>query len=119
RPRSCTRSPRATPTSSSSRWPTISRSSRRRSDRGGVNMNRIDNSRRRFAQAIGSGSALGILGAGGVFGLAGCAVDGAPAVSSGTLGRVLVIGGGFGGATAAKYLKKWGGDGVQVTLVER
>jgi len=82
-------------------------------------MNGIDNTRRRLAQALGSGSALTMLGAGGAVGLAGCAVDGAPAVSSGTLGRVLVIGGGFGGATAAKYLKKWGGPGIDVTLVER
>ena len=33
-------------------------------------------------------------------------------------GRVVVIGGGFGGATAAKYLRLWAPD-VQVTLVER
>ncbi|MFG6467733.1 FCSD flavin-binding domain-containing protein [Roseateles sp. BYS87W] len=33
--------------------------------------------------------------------------------------RVLVVGGGFGGATAAHYLKRWGGDAVDVTLVER
>lgn len=32
--------------------------------------------------------------------------------------RVLVIGGGFGGATLAKYLKLWGGN-VDVTLVDR
>jgi NADPH-dependent 2,4-dienoyl-CoA reductase/sulfur reductase-like enzyme len=32
--------------------------------------------------------------------------------------RVVVIGGGFGGATAAKYLRLWAPD-VQVTLVER
>jgi sulfide dehydrogenase [flavocytochrome c] flavoprotein chain len=33
-------------------------------------------------------------------------------------GRAVVIGGGFGGATAAKYLKKWA-PGLDVTLVER
>jgi len=32
--------------------------------------------------------------------------------------RVLVIGGGFGGATVAKYLKLWGGN-VDVTLIDR
>lgn len=37
----------------------------------------------------------------------------------GITGRVVVIGGGMGGATAAKYLRLWGGSGVQVTLVER
>ncbi len=35
-----------------------------------------------------------------------------------TAPHVLVIGGGFGGATVAKYLKLWGGN-VQVTLVDR
>ncbi len=32
--------------------------------------------------------------------------------------KVVVIGGGFAGATAAKYLKIWGGNSVDVTLVE-
>jgi len=32
--------------------------------------------------------------------------------------RVLVIGGGFGGATVAKYVRLWGGD-INVTLVDR
>ncbi|PLW67685.1 FAD-dependent oxidoreductase [Pseudohalioglobus lutimaris] len=32
--------------------------------------------------------------------------------------RVVVVGGGFGGATAAKYLKHWGGDKVDVTLID-
>jgi len=35
-----------------------------------------------------------------------------------SIGRVVVVGGGFGGATAARYLKLWGGN-VDVTLVER
>ena len=33
-------------------------------------------------------------------------------------GRVVVVGGGFAGATLAKYLKLWGGAGVAVTLVD-
>lgn len=37
----------------------------------------------------------------------------------GTSGRVVVIGGGMAGLAAAKYLRLWGGSGVQVTLVER
>jgi sulfide dehydrogenase [flavocytochrome c] flavoprotein chain len=46
--------------------------------------------------------------------LAGCAnLGGGPSI-----GRVVVIGGGFGGATAARYLRMWGGN-VDVTLVER
>jgi len=48
--------------------------------------------------------------------LAGCAT---PGPSSGpSLGRVVVVGGGFGGATVARYLRLWGGN-VDVTLVER
>ncbi|WP_457356183.1 NAD(P)/FAD-dependent oxidoreductase [Roseateles sp. P5_D6] len=45
--------------------------------------------------------------------LAGCAAP------SGPTARVVVVGGGFGGATAARYLKLWGGAAVDVTLVER
>lgn len=47
--------------------------------------------------------------------LSGCAAL-APRASG---GRVVVVGGGYGGATAARYLKLWGGAGVDVTLVER
>jgi len=36
-----------------------------------------------------------------------------------TDGRVVVVGGGMAGLAAAKYLKLWGGAGVQVTLIER
>lgn len=53
-----------------------------------------------------------LLAAGGLA-LAGCATR------SAALGRVVVVGGGFGGATAARYLKLWGGAAVDVTLVER
>src|SRR5712691_11822897 len=35
-----------------------------------------------------------------------------------TAGRVVVIGGGWGGATAAKYIRMWSPD-IEVTLVER
>ncbi len=43
---------------------------------------------------------------------AGCATPGSAKA------RVVVIGGGFGGATAAKYLRKWD-PSIEVTLVER
>lgn len=33
--------------------------------------------------------------------------------------QVVVVGGGYGGATAARYLKRWGGEKVNVTLIER
>lgn len=62
-------------------------------------------SRRRL---LGAGASLTALS------LAGCATtSGGPSI-----GRVVVVGGGFGGATAARYLKLWGGN-VDVTLVER
>ena len=66
-------------------------------------------SRRRL---LGSGAALaGLAG----LGLAGCA--GGPSAGP-SIGRVVIVGGGFGGSTAARYLKLWGGN-VDVTLVER
>lgn len=39
--------------------------------------------------------------------------------SSTVKGRIGVIGGGMAGATVAKYLRLWGGSGVEVTLIER
>lgn len=57
------------------------------------------------------GAAVGSFGA---YALAGCAA----APSGPSIGRVVVIGGGYGGATAARYLRLWGGN-VDVTLVER
>lgn len=54
-----------------------------------------------------------LIAAGGLA-LAGCATR-----TTASLGRVVVVGGGFGGATAARYLKLWGGAAVDVTLVER
>jgi sulfide dehydrogenase [flavocytochrome c] flavoprotein subunit len=72
--------------------------------------------RRQFTQWIGAGAlgfALPRLGWG--------HDDEMPTVpgNTGANGRVVVIGGGMGGATAAKYLRLWGGSGVQVTLIER
>jgi len=42
----------------------------------------------------------------------------ATATKSRNVGRVVVIGGGYAGATAAKYVRMWGPD-IEVTLVER
>jgi sulfite dehydrogenase len=39
--------------------------------------------------------------------------------SSKASGHVVVVGGGYGGATIAKYLRMWSEGGVQVTLIER
>jgi sulfide dehydrogenase [flavocytochrome c] flavoprotein subunit len=59
--------------------------------------------RRHFLQAAGAATAFAAL---------------PRAVSAATTSaRVVVVGGGFGGATVAKYLRMWGGN-VEVTLVE-
>jgi sulfide dehydrogenase [flavocytochrome c] flavoprotein chain len=56
---------------------------------------------------------LGILGAGAALALA----PRAPALAGSAAGRVVVVGGGFGGASAAKYLKRRN-PALEVTLVE-
>ncbi len=38
---------------------------------------------------------------------------------TGTTGSVVVVGGGMAGATAAKFLRLWGGSNVKVTLVDQ
>lgn len=61
--------------------------------------------RRNFLKAISAATATGTL-----YGCAG---------GSKASGHVVIVGGGFGGATAAKYLRMWSEGGVQVTLIER
>lgn len=61
--------------------------------------------RRQFLRAAGLGA--------GTLALSGCA-----SLSERPIGRVVVIGGGYGGATAAKYLRLWE-PRLDVTLVER
>jgi len=39
--------------------------------------------------------------------------------ASGPTGRVVVVGGGMAGTSAARYLRLWGGTGLSITLVER
>lgn len=58
---------------------------------------------------------MGALGATAIAGsLAGCASTGSHASGA----KVVVIGGGFGGATAAKYVRAWSHHAIDVTLVE-
>lgn len=38
--------------------------------------------------------------------------------ATGLTGRMVVVGGGMAGVTAAKYLRLWGGSGLSITLVE-
>ena len=71
-------------------------------------MNPIDSRRRALIQAIGSAGVGAMLPA-----TAMAAIRGRP------LGRVVVVGGGFAGATAAKYLRKWGEGRIEVILIER
>ena len=58
---------------------------------------------------------LGLGGVAALAGLAGCAAPGAGAPGR---ARVLVVGGGYGGATAAKYLRLWSAHTLDVVLVE-
>jgi len=62
--------------------------------------------RRGFMKWMGAGAALGTAS------LYGCA-----GTTEGSAGKVVVIGGGFGGATAAKYIRLWAPQ-IDVTLVE-
>src|SRR5262245_61938012 len=45
--------------------------------------------------------------------LPGCATT-----PSAARGKVVVVGGGYGGATAAKYIRMWSDGAIEVTLVE-
>ncbi len=64
--------------------------------------------RRQFVQTLAAGSALGSLGL-----MTGCATTG-----GGSGPHVVVVGGGYGGATAAKYTRMFSEGKVRVTLVE-
>lgn len=68
-------------------------------------MKKTNIGRRRFTQLMGATAAISSLG------IAGCAT------SPSSKGRVVVIGGGFGGATAAKYVRTLD-PAIDVTLVE-
>jgi NADPH-dependent 2,4-dienoyl-CoA reductase/sulfur reductase-like enzyme len=62
--------------------------------------------RRQFVQTLGAGSAVATLGL-----MGGCA-------SRGSGARVVVVGGGYGGATAAKYVRLFSDHSIDVTLIE-
>jgi len=64
----------------------------------------MNRNRRDFIRVLGAAAAAGVAGL--------------PVNARAASGRVVVIGGGFGGATAAKYLRLWS-TGLDVTLVER
>jgi sulfide dehydrogenase [flavocytochrome c] flavoprotein chain len=64
--------------------------------------------RRQFVQTVAAGSALGSLGF-----VSGCAT-----VGNGSGPHVVVVGGGYAGATAAKYTRLFSEGKVRVTLIE-
>jgi sulfite dehydrogenase len=64
--------------------------------------------RRDFIKFLAAGAATGTL--------AGCAT--APEMQK-PIGRVAVIGGGYGGAAAAKYIRMWSGGRIEVFLIDR
>jgi NADPH-dependent 2,4-dienoyl-CoA reductase/sulfur reductase-like enzyme len=66
--------------------------------------------RRRFLQNIGA-TAVG-------FSLLKSSMAAQFATSAEAVGRVVVVGGGMAGTSVAKYLRFWGGTGIDVTLVE-
>src|ERR1700682_5720877 len=66
----------------------------------------MDMQRRDFLRMAGAFGAMATLG--------GCASPGGGSLK----GKIVVVGGGYGGATAAKYLALWSGGAADVTLVE-
>ena len=71
----------------------------------------MQNSNRRFDRR----DFLMASGAAGALAMAGCATTAAPPAK---IGRVIVIGGGYGGATAAKYLRMWSEGAIEVFMIE-
>jgi NADPH-dependent 2,4-dienoyl-CoA reductase/sulfur reductase-like enzyme len=71
--------------------------------------------RRDFLRYLGASAALGMMSPlEQVFAATSTVMPG----NTGANGKVVVVGGGMAGATVAKYLRLWGGTGVDVTLVE-
>ena len=64
--------------------------------------------RRQFVQGLGAAGSLGAIAL-----TTGCA-----STPGGNGPKVVVVGGGYGGATAAKYVRMWSDYGIHVTLVE-
>ncbi|AGW92309.1 NAD(P)/FAD-dependent oxidoreductase [Cupriavidus necator] len=58
------------------------------------------------------------LGAAGAAVLGSVGIGAAQAARAAAPAKVVVVGGGYGGATAARYLREWSGQAIEVTLVE-
>lgn len=76
-----------------------------------INQNIIGNSRRDFIKKAGIAS---LLISSYPF-ISGCAANS----QKPTIGRVVVIGGGYAGATAAKYIRMWGKNSIEVVVIEK
>ena len=66
--------------------------------------------RRDFLKLSAAGIAIGVF--------PGCATSGSEIVSKKGQ-RVVIVGGGFGGATAAKHIRMWSDNKIGVVLIER
>jgi len=62
--------------------------------------------RREFLKLLGGGAAAG-------------AFPGLAWAAGKAQGRVIIVGGGYAGATAAKYLRLWGGEQLEIILIEK
>lgn len=71
-------------------------------------MSRFNPERRRLLQGVGATTVTLVPG-----------VGLAAASQKKPKGKVVIVGAGFAGATAAKYLRKWSDQGIEVTLIER
>jgi sulfite dehydrogenase len=72
-----------------------------------------DYTRRDFIKALGAGATAAAAPAI----LSACATE--PAATPKPVGRVIVIGAGYGGATCAKYIRMWSERRIEVFLIER
>lgn len=68
----------------------------------------LEPNRRRFLKSA----------AAGLSGAAALALPGCASMTAGSTGKVVVVGAGFGGATAAKYIRMWSNGAIDVTLIE-
>lgn len=82
----------------------------------------LASSRRTFLQkSLAFASSPVLIGVGGLSGLlSGCATNAAyhSIAKTGSQGRVVIIGGGYAGATAAKYLRMWSNGAIEVIVIE-
>ena len=88
-----------------------------------IKQNKIELNRREFIKTVSVGTlGLGTLGLGGLGLGAGSLLLSKNAMaldSKPPLGHVVIIGGGYAGATAAKYIRMWSLNSIAVTVIEK